>query len=119
MADLRSRWLGRRDAARFVRLVADLQGLGPGNTLRNALRRALGDPHLDIAYARFGSGGWIDEVWWHMTDPVARGGRSVTAVDRGGKPFAALIHHPRLLRSPERLRAAVDAAALAFDNEQL
>lgn len=112
------RWSGRRADDGFVRLVAELQTVGPGNTLRNALRRTLGDPGLDIAYTRLGSGGWIDELGHSMTEPVPTHGRAVTAVERGGKPFAALIHDPRLLRLPDRLRAAVDAASLAFDNEQ-
>jgi signal transduction histidine kinase len=114
----RLRWTGWRAEDGFVQLVADLQVVGPGNTLRNALRRALRDPGLDIAYARFGSGGWVDELGHVMTEPVPTEGRAVTVVDRGGKPFAALIHDPRLLGTPDRLRAAVDAASLAFENEQ-
>lgn len=113
-----SRRSGWRSDDGFVRLVADLQTVGPGNTLRNALRSTLNDPNLDIAYLRFGSGGWIDELGQSMTEPKPTEGRVVTAVDRGGKPFAALIHDPRLLRTPDRLRAAVDAASLAFENEQ-
>lgn len=109
----------RRSEERFVALVAELQTAGPGNTLRNALRRALGDPHLEIAYARLGSAGWMDEDGRSITAPVAAAGRAVTPVHRGGKPFAALIHDPALLRNTDRLHAAVSAAALAFDNEQL
>ncbi|MFC7501828.1 ATP-binding protein [Nocardioides sp. CPCC 206347] len=111
--------LGDRHAAqRLVEMVADLQTVGPGNTLRNALRRSLGDPDLDIVYLRVGSGGWIDERGQSLTAPVSTDGRSVTPIDRGGKPIAALIHDPALLRNRGRLKAAVDAAALAFENEQ-
>ncbi|HET6154555.1 MAG TPA: histidine kinase [Marmoricola sp.] len=123
MANLRnltSRAIPRQRATdNFVALVADLQSLGPGDTLRNALRRMLGDPNLDIAYLRVGSRGWIDDAGRTMTAPVETEGRAVTPIDRGGKPFAALIHDPALLGSPERLRAAVDAASLAFDNEHM
>jgi hypothetical protein len=101
----------RRTEKRFLALVADLQALGPGDTLRNALRRSLGDPHLDIAYVRAGSGGWIDEVGRQLTAPVATAGRAVTPVERGGKPIAALVHDPALLRTPELLRAAVAEAS--------
>lgn len=115
-----SRWSkGRRADPRFVSLVADLQAVGPGNTLRNALRRALGDPGLDIIYLRVGSGGWIDERGQDMTAPVSTDGRAVTPIARDGMPIAALVHDPVLLRTPDRLHAAVDAAALAFENEQL
>ncbi|MDT4912325.1 MAG: hypothetical protein QOC66_1453 [Pseudonocardiales bacterium] len=104
---------------RLVALVADLETVGPGATLRNALRRALTDPTLDIVYLRAGSGGWIDEVGQPMTAPVAVAGRAVTAIERGGKPIAALVHDPALLRSPERLHAATGAASLALYNEEL
>ncbi|KRA39092.1 MULTISPECIES: histidine kinase [unclassified Nocardioides] len=108
----------RRAAQRLVELVAGLQTVGPGDTLRNALRRSLGDPGLDIAYLRIGSGGWIDERGQSMTEPVHTAGRAVTPIDCGGKPIAALVHDPALLRNPGRLKAAVDAATLAFENEQ-
>lgn len=103
----------------FVALVAELQAVGPGDTLRNALRRELGDPHLDIVYLRTGSGGWIDALGRTTTGPTQADGRAVTAVERGGKPLAALVHDRALLDEPERLAAAVSAASLAFDNEQL
>ncbi len=104
---------------RLVALVADLDTVGPGATLRRALRRALADPSLDIVYLRAGSGGWIDEVGQALTTQVAVDGRALTPIERGGKPIAALVHDPVLLRNPERLHAAVRAAALAIDNEQL
>jgi signal transduction histidine kinase len=104
---------------RLVALVADLETVGPGGTLRSALRRALADPALDVVYLRAGSGGWIDEVGQVMMAPVTVGGRALTPIERGGKPIAALVHDPVLLRNPERLQAAIRAAALAIDNEQL
>jgi signal transduction histidine kinase len=104
---------------RLIALVADLATIGPGATLRSALRRALADPDLDVVYLRAGSGGWIDEVGEAMTTPVTVTGRAVTPIERGAKPIAALVHDPVLLRNPERLHAAIGAAALAIDNEQL
>lgn len=102
-----------------MNLVADLQTVGPGNTLRNALRESLGDPELDIVYLRVGSAGWIDARGQAMTEPVSTDGRAVTPIARDGMPIAALVHDPALLRAPDRLHAAVDAAALAFENERL
>jgi signal transduction histidine kinase len=114
-------WLvvtGYRAEERFVALVAELQTAGPADTLRNALRRSLRDPGLDIVYLRAGSGGWIDEDGRSMTRPVPRNDRAVTPIERGGKPIAALVHDPALLRHPARLRAAIEAATLAFGNER-
>ena len=104
---------------RLVALVADLETAGPGVTLRNALRRALGDPALDIVYLRAGSGGWINELGLPTATAAAGAGRASTPIERGGKPIAALVHDPVLLRNPERLRAAIGATALAIDNERL
>jgi signal transduction histidine kinase len=94
-------------------------GIGrPGDTVRDALRRALDDPDLDIVYPRVGTGGWVDE-FGEPTTPAAIAGRAFTSIDRGGKPVAALIHHPALLSDPGWLQAATAAASLAIDNERL
>jgi len=92
---------------------------GPGDTARNALRRALADPDLDIVYPRVGTGGWINEFGEGTVTTVAATGRAFTTIDRGGKPVAGLVHNPALLDDPERLRAATEAASLAIDNERL
>jgi signal transduction histidine kinase len=104
---------------RLVALVADLETVGPGATLRNALRRSLADPALDVVYLRVGSGGWIDEVGQPMTTPVEVAGRTITAIERGGKPIGALVHDPVLLGNPKRIQAAISAASLAIDSERL
>ena len=104
------------------RLDLALAGLGtggPDDTLRAALRRALRDPTLDIVYAKVGSGGWVSGLGEHIDQPVSDDGRAFTPIDRGGKAVAGLLHDRRLLRRPRRLRAAVDAASLALDNERL
>ncbi len=91
---------------------------GVGETVRDALRRALTDPDLDIVYPRVGAGGWIDDVGVSTT-MTAGAGRAFTPIARGGKPVGALIHDPALLADPERLQAAIDAASLAIDNARL
>src|SRR5262249_44801961 len=90
---------------------------GPDDTLRDALRRTLGDPTLEIVYPRFGRGSWLNDVGDEVvvSEPVA--GRALTPIDRDGKPIAGLMHDRSLLRRPRRLQAAVDAASFAIDNE--
>lgn len=90
-----------------------------GDTVRDVLRRALSDPDLDIVYARVGSGGWINELGEGTTAATASTSRSFTAIHRGGKPIAGLIHDSARLHEPARLQAAIEAASLAIDNEQL
>jgi signal transduction histidine kinase len=86
-------------------------------TVRDVLRRALDDPDLDIVYPRVGSGGWIDGLGAGSGTVAA--GRAVTAIDRDGKPVAALIHDRALLEDRARLDAAIEAASMAIDNERL
>jgi signal transduction histidine kinase len=86
-------------------------------SVRDLLRRTLGDPDLDIVYPRVGSGGWIDGLGASSTGDVA--GRTATTIDRGGKPVAALLHDPALLEDRARLEAAIEAASMAIDNERL
>ncbi|MEO5678899.1 MAG: histidine kinase [Acidimicrobiales bacterium] len=104
------------------RLLDDLTRIGtggPGDTFRDALRRTLADPTLEIVYPRFGRGGWVNELGEQTVTPAPTAGRPFTPIDRGGKPVAGLLHDPALLRHPQRLRAAIDAASLAIDNERL
>jgi signal transduction histidine kinase len=91
---------------------------GAAETVRDALRRALADPELDIVYPRVGAGGWIDALGVAKTT-TAVSQRALTSISRDGKPVAALIHDPALLDDPQRLQAATDAASLAIDNERL
>lgn len=84
--------------------------------LRNAVRRTPIDPTLEVVYTRAGSEAPIG----YVGGPPGSGERRVrTSLERGGKPIAALMHDPALLRDPGRLRAAVEAAWLAIDNERL
>jgi signal transduction histidine kinase len=100
--------------------LAGLGAGGPDNTLRDALRRVLDDPDLDIVYTQVGSGGgWITGLGEQTARPVAGDRRAFTPIDRDGKPVAGLVHDRRLLRHPRRLQAAMDAASLALDNERL
>ena len=114
-------WLlaARAYRSRSNQMLTHLGGGGPGDTLRDALRRALSDAQLEIVYPRFGQGGWVNELGEEALAPAPSAGRVMTPIDRGGKPVAALIHDPSLLRNPKLLHAAAEAASLAIDNEQL
>ncbi|WP_332642909.1 ATP-binding protein [Aeromicrobium sp.] len=111
--------LARAADERLVHALAGLGTGGPDDTVRDALRRALADPDLEIVYTQVGRGGWISGLGEQTARPGPDGCRAFTPIDRGGKPIAGLAHDPRLLRHPKRLRAAVDAASLALDNERL
>jgi signal transduction histidine kinase len=112
-------FLARTADERLAVALAGLGAGGPDNTVRDALRRVLGDPELEIVYTQVGSGGgWITGLG-EQTARAVPARRAFTPIDRDGKPVAGLVHDPGLLRHPRRLRAAVEAASLALDNERL
>jgi signal transduction histidine kinase len=101
-------------------LVMELdRPLLPGE-LRVCLARTLGDPSLEVRYARQGLDGWVDGDGQPGSLPETATGqraRTVTVVERDGQPLAALIHDPAL--DPELVRAAAAAAGMAIENERL
>ncbi|MGZ8708502.1 MAG: PAS domain-containing protein, partial [Gaiellaceae bacterium] len=91
--------------------------LSRGTPLREALRRTLNDPALDIAY-------WLPEAGRYVSaegKPLEEGdgSRSVKLVEHGGRPTAALLHDPQLNDEPELVDAVSAAAGLWLDNERL
>jgi signal transduction histidine kinase len=101
-------------------LVMELDRPLPPGELRACLARALGDPSLEVLYAREGHEGWVDGDGQPGSLPEAASGRrarTVTVVERDGQPLAALIHDPAL--DPGLVRAAAAAAGMAIENERL
>ena len=85
--------------------------------VRDALRDALGDPSLTIAYRLSERDGHVDPEGRPLALPAAgrrRAWRPRSATGRG-----ALIHDRRLCETPELLRDATGAAALALENGRL
>jgi signal transduction histidine kinase len=101
-------------------LVMELdRPLLPGE-LRASLARTLGDPSLEVLYAREGLDGWVDDDGQPGSLPEAASGpraRTVTVVERDLQPLAALIHDPALDQG--LVRAAAAAAGMAIENERL
>ena len=89
----------------------------PGG-LRHALARALGDPSLELAYwVRDGT--YVDPDGHAIALPADGSGRVATAVERSGRPVAAIVHDASLRDHPELVDAVVAAAGLALENERL
>ncbi len=94
--------------------VIDLDTAGIRTTLVRTLRKQLGDPALYVVYWRPANGHWIDELG-HPTTLATVPGVALTAIERRGEPIAALVHDPVLLSEPQRLHAAIWAAADMID----
>lgn len=92
-------------------LVLDLQEAGETAEMRDALRRALGDPSLQLAYWLPARRKWIDAGGWELDVEAESQGRATTIVEHEGEVVAALVHD----RSVDReLAGAVAATARLF-----
>jgi signal transduction histidine kinase len=103
-------------------LVADLVvelGEARSDTLRGELSRALGDPTLEIGYWLPDRGIYLDTDGRALTVPEPDSKRSMTVLEHGGQPVAALVHDPAVLDDPGLVEAVSSAAQLAAANAQL
>jgi signal transduction histidine kinase len=97
-------------------LVVELDRPLPPGELQASLSRTLRDPSLELLYARDGQDRWVNARG--QPEPLpGPGARTVTVVERDGRPLAALIHDPALDRG--LVRAAAAAAGMAIENERL
>jgi signal transduction histidine kinase len=95
------------------RLIERLS-LDPGG-LQDALRAALHDPGLTVAY-------WLPELgeYVELTGEVPETeGRETTEITNHGRRVGALVHDPTVCESPDLLHEAAAAAALAIENARL
>jgi PAS domain S-box-containing protein len=99
-------------------LIDELSRSHEPGRVRRALRQAVGDPSLELAY-------WLADLRVYVDadgrplDPADRPDRAVTIVERSGKRVAALIHDPALTDNTELLETVGGTAGLALENEQL
>jgi signal transduction histidine kinase len=103
-------------------LVADLVvelGEARSDTLRGELARALGDRSLEIGYWLPDRRIYVDTDGRALTLPTPSSNRSMTVLEHGGQPVAALIHDRAVLDDPGLVEAVSSAAQLAAANAQL
>jgi PAS domain S-box-containing protein len=99
-------------------LIDELSRSHEPGRVRRALRQAVGDPSLELAY-------WLGDLRVYVDadgrplNPADRPDRAVTIVERSGRRVAALIHDPALADNVELLETVGGTAGLALENEQL
>ena len=107
-------------ARALERLAVRLLEHPDAQQLRNALAGALGDPWLDLAFWRDGSGGgWVDARERPVDLTPVPGLRSVTTIRGRDAPVAAMVHDAALDEHPDFVRAAGNYAAMALNNHEL
>jgi PAS domain S-box-containing protein len=98
--------------ASVANLVLELGEARDPESTRDALRRALGDPSLVLAYWLPDRRRWIDVSGWEVDVEAESQGRRTARVEHDGDVVAALIHDPSL--DPELVGAVSAAATLAL-----
>jgi signal transduction histidine kinase len=106
------------ERAAVTDLVVEL-GEGRSSPLRDALAAALGDPSLELGYWLPEARGYADAQGRPLPLPRPGSSRSVTVVERHGRPVAALVHDPVVLDDPGLLDAIAAAAQLTAVNVRL
>ncbi len=99
-------------------LVVEL-GAANSGTLRPALARALGDPALEVGYWSAAGGGYINEAGFELTLPAPGSSRSVTVIESGGLPVAAIVHDSVVRDDPELSEAVAVVSHLNADYARL
>ena len=108
------------DQAAVTDLVVEL-GEARAGTLRGELAKALGDPSLEVGYWLRESGEFVDAEGrvLSLPDPDSDSDRSLTVVEREGRPIAVLVHDRAVLEEPGLVDAVTSAARLAASNARL
>jgi signal transduction histidine kinase len=95
-----------------------LERLSAAGGVRDALRAALGDPSLAVAYWLPEQSRYVDADGAAVAVPPGDG-RAVTEIAHRGRRVGALVHAAELRDAPELLDEVAGAAALAIENGRL
>lgn len=100
-------------------LVLDLgPDLSPA-VLGAALRRALGDPSLELGVWHESTGEYRDAAGRPVAPGATRDARAATRIDDGGRPVAVVLHDRALDGDPRLLDAVAAAARLSAEPQRL
>jgi signal transduction histidine kinase len=114
MADLATRRWARSAVAGLVIDVGRSGDIG----LQDAIRRAVGDPSMQIGFWVPDLDRYVDTAGRPLNVAATRS-RITTEVDRDGEKIALLSHDVVTFADPELLQGVAAAARLAYDNAQL
>jgi PAS domain S-box-containing protein len=100
-------------------LVAALRDPRSPGGVRDALRAALHDPGLELAYRRAGTDEYLDGNGERVELPAGAAGRDTTTIEHDGEVVAAIVHAPVPAEETGLIDAVCGPAAIAIDNERL
>jgi PAS domain S-box-containing protein len=102
--------------ASIAGVVLELGEARDPESTQDALRKALGDPSLKLAYWLSDRSHWVDASGWELDLEAESQGRQTTLVEHDGEVVAAFIHDSSL--DPGLAGAVSAAASLALAREQ-
>jgi signal transduction histidine kinase len=100
-------------------LVVELAAHPTPAAVQAALSRALGDPSLTVAFWLPTEHRYVDTDGRAVDLGSLPEPRTVTVLEEGGRPMAALVHHRSLLDEAGTVQACAAAAQLALENARL
>jgi class 3 adenylate cyclase len=107
----------QRDAT-AGRLVIELGRHGAPGELEQRLRRVLRDPTLAVLHWSDAAGAYLDATGHPAPLPAEESGRTVTYLERGGRPMTALVHHPKVLGDPGLAETVLAAVRFVVEKER-
>jgi class 3 adenylate cyclase len=108
----------QRDAT-AGRLVIELGRHGAPGDLEQRLRRVLRDPTLAVLHWSDTAGAYLDGMGNPAPLPAEESGRSVTYLERQGRPMTALVHHPKILGDPGLAETVLAAVRFVVEKERV
>lgn len=107
----------RRHAA-AGRLVIELGPNPAPGELEQRLRAVLRDPTLAVLHWSDASGAYLDGAGRPARLPAEGDRRSVTYLERRGRPMTALVHDPTILNDPDLAETVLDAVRFVVEKDR-
>jgi class 3 adenylate cyclase len=101
------------------RLVIELGRNAAAGELEGRLRTVLRDPTLAVLHWSDASGAYLDGAGKPTPLPAAGDRRSVTYLERQGRPMTALVHDPAVLDDPALADTVLAAVRFVVENDRL
>jgi signal transduction histidine kinase len=108
-----------RARTKLADLVVELGPARRSQTVREALRRALGDPTLEVGYWLAAAQRYVDLEGRPVQLPSPDSGRAATLVESDGERIAALVHDASVLDDESLVEAVQEATMLVLANARL
>jgi hypothetical protein len=110
---------GRRTEATIADLVTKLGEPTDDQRLRGELRRALGDPSLELGLWIPDQARYVDEAGRPVELPGPSANRAVTQVEDDGEPLGFLVHDVTALDDPRLIAGVTSAARISIANGRM